>query len=161
MNPTLLIGLCIAGLAGATVYVAWRQVRPRHVFIARDLNLGTAQPYRLKTLTGQFKMKRRDGKQVIFPIPEGFAQPRIDGKGIMVEGDLNTGQLLKPAKMGKFLASHGVFLSAALGDGRIDTLVRSTKGSGLTLKHVMIGLAIVGGLVIIVIYQFAKGHGSA
>ncbi len=162
MNTLVIVACVLAALMGLTMYAAWRQLRPKHVFVARDFNLGSVQPYRLKTLSGSFKVKRRDGKQVNFPIVPGYAQPRIDGKGVFVEGDLNTGQLIRPTmNPGVFEGSHGIYNAAALADGRVDLLVRSTKGSGLTLKHVMIALAVVGGLVCVVIYQFAKGHGSA
>lgn len=160
-----MILIAIVAVAGmcAIAYLLWRQIRPRHLFLARDTQFGTIQPYKLQPsqLQGTFTVKRRDGKRVSFPMVRDFAQHRLDGKGVVIEGDLNTGQLIRPVKSGAFEGSHGIFNAAALADGRVDLLVRSTKASGITLQHILIGLAIVGGLVCIVIYQFAKGAGNA
>lgn len=146
--------------AVAIGYWWYRKNRPNHSFVGVDFGAGSVQPKRIRNLFGPFRVKKSDGTKVMFPVPQGFSHPRMDGKGTLFFGDLETGQLLKITRGGNlFEAVHGIFMEKAFADGRVQQIVASTKASGITLKHLLIGLAIVGGLVCIVIYQFAKSGG--
>lgn len=158
----LIVSLLITALLIA-VGVWWKKRNePKHVFLARDLEVGSVQPKRIKNIYGPFKVKINK-KVIHFPAPGGFGQQRMDGKGIIFEGDINTGQLIKPDAEGRtYDFAHGIFLEKALSDGRVQLITSSSKGvGGITLQHILIAVAIVGVLVVVVIYQFAKGHGAA
>lgn len=139
-----------------------RRTRPIHTFIGVDFGAQSVQPRRIKNLFGPFKVKRNDGQRVNFPVPQGYAHHRQDGKGTVFFGDLATGQLLKVTREGAlFEAAHGIFLEAAFADGRVQEVVASTKSSGLTLMHILIALGVGFALVIVIVYQFATGGGLA
>ncbi len=155
---TTTLGLIGTALILALAYWWYRRNKPIHTFVGIDFGAGSVQPRRIKNLYGPFKFKRNDGTRVNFPVPQGFSIPRQDGRGTMFLGDINTGQLLVPKREGNlFDAVHGIFMELAFADGRVSQIVASTKGTGITLQHILIGLAIVAGLVMIVIYQFATG----
>lgn len=148
----------------ALMFVGWfthRHFRPRHIFNAWDFSVPSIQPHVLRTMTGTIKVPGPNGKKVPFQPQAGFAVPRRDGKGFVFNGDLATGKLFKPGLDSEkpMEGIHPIFAEYALADGRVEAIVRSTTGGGITLKHILIGLCIVGGLVIIVIYQFAKNGG--
>lgn len=154
---TTAVFACLVAAAGAWWY---RRNRPLHTFIGLDFGANSAQPKRIGRLYGPFKVKRNDKTVVNFPVPQGFAVSRQDGRGTMFFGDLATGQLLRPTRdVSGFEAVSGIFIEKAFADGRVQQIVASTKGTGLTLQHILIGLAVVAGLVCIVIYQFAKAGG--
>lgn len=155
-NLTLIAGACILTIVVA-YYFMQRNARPKHVFIGYDLDNGTGQPYVLRTMSGQIKVKRQDGKKVAFPMDMAFGMPRQDGKGMIYMGDTSLGQLIKPTKDRGWQGIHGIFQELALADGRVQRLAAATNADGLQLKHIMIALAIVGCLVIGNIWQFAKG----
>lgn len=158
----LVVSLLITALL---LGVAWwwkKRNEPKHVFIARDLETGSAQPKRIKNIFGPFKVKIN--KQLIhFPVPHGFGAQRMDGKGLIFEGDIRTGQLIKPNSDGRsYDFAHGIFLEKALADGRVQQIAASAKGgTGITLQHILIAISIVGILVVVVIYQFARNGGIA
>lgn len=165
MNPTTILIAVISLIATAALmglgYWWYRKNQPIHNFIGVDFGAASAQPRRIKNLFGPFKFKRADKTIVNFPVPQGYSVPRMDGKGTMFFGDLNTGQLFKPTRTAEGVVldfAHGIFLEKALSDGRVQKIVESTKGlSGITLMHVMIGLVIIGVLTIANIIQFAQG----
>jgi len=166
MSNLDLVTLIVTALITACLLaVGWwwkKRNEPKHIFMARDLEAGSVQPKRIRNIYGPFKVKINK-KTVHFPIPTGFGQQRMDGKGLIFEGDINTGQLIKPDASGRtYDFAHGIFLEKALADGRVQQIAASAKGgSGITLQHVLIAVAIVGVLVIVVIYQFAKAGGVA
>lgn len=166
MNPQTIVAIVLAVIITATLaaigYWWYRKNKPIHTFIGVDFGANSVQPRRIKNLFGPFKFKRNDKTVVNFPVPQGFAVSRQDGRGTMFLGDLNTGQLfaLRRNVDGEPVMdfAHGIFLEKALSDGRVQKIVESTKGiGGITLQHLMIGLAIIGVLVIVNIYQFASG----
>lgn len=166
MDLNTLVTWIVSGLAAALVValgIWWKKRNePKHVFIARDLETGSAQPRRIKNIFGPFKVKINK-KVVHFPVPHGFGAARMDGKGYIFEGDINTGQLLKPDMSGRtYDFAHGIFLEKALADGRVQQIAASAKGgTGITLQHILIAVGIVGALVIVVIYQYARAGGVA
>lgn len=163
MNVVVLfVSLLITAALLGVGYWWKRRNEPKHVFIARDLEANSAQPRRIKNIFGPFKVKI-NGKIIHFPVPHGFGAARMDGKGFIFEGDVRTGQLLKPDVTGRtYDFAHGIFLEKALADGRVDQIAASAKGGpGLTLKHVMIVLGIIVGLLVVVIYQYARSGGIA
>jgi hypothetical protein len=160
MNIVVLVvsGLITAALLAVGVW--WKKRNePKHVFLARDLEVGSVQPKRIKNIYGPFKVKINK-KVIHFPVPTGFGQQRMDGKGLIFEGDINTGQLIKPDAEGRsYDFAHGIFLEKALSDGRVQQITASSKGiGGVTLQHVLIAVGVVGILVVVVIYQFARAH---
>lgn len=163
MIEAVAIAAVILLLAAIAIGYWWyKKNRPIHSFVGVDFGAGSIQPKRIRNLFGPFRVKKGDGTKVLFPVPQGFAHPRMDGRGTLFFGDLETGQLLKLTRNGNlFEAVHGIFMEKAFADGRVQQIVASTKASGLTLKHVLIGVAIVGVLVCIVIYQFAQSGGLA
>lgn len=166
MDAVTLITWILSGLMAALIIgVAWwwkKRNEPKHIFLARDLEVGSVMPKRIKNIFGPFKVKV-NGKVVHFPVPTGFGQQRMDGKGLIFEGDINTGQLIKPDSTGRtYDFAHGIFLEKALADGRVQQIAESAKGgTGITLQHILIAVAIVGALVVVVIYQYAKAGGVA
>lgn len=158
----LIVSLLITALLLGVAYWWKKRNEPKHVFIARDLETGSAQPRRIKNIFGPFKVKINK-KVVHFPVPHGFGAARMDGKGFIFEGDVNTGQLLKPDASGRtYDFAHGIFLENALADGRVNQIAASAKGgTGLTLQHIMIVLGIIVALLVVVIYQYAKAGGVA
>jgi hypothetical protein len=142
-------------------YWWYKRNQPVHNFIGVDFGANSAQPRRIKNLFGPFKFKRSDKTVVNFPVPQGYSVPRMDGKGTMFFGDLNTGQLFKPMRTDDGVVldfAHGIFLEKALSDGRVQKIVESTKGlNGITLTHIMIALVVIGVLVVGNIIQFAQG----
>jgi len=158
-TTTAIIASCLTVLTLVVWYLLWRQTRPRHIFNAWDFASGTVQPYVRRTLTGTIKVPGPDGKKVPFTPQAGMELHRRDGKGIVLNGDLNTGRLFRPTLSGTMEGIHPIFHEYALADGRVESVVRATTAGGITLKHILIGLCIVGGLVIVVIYQFAKNGG--
>lgn len=157
MSTALIITVtAILLLFGVGLWIMVQRGRPKHTFIAWDPGMRSAQPYKRKTQKGRIRVKGADGKLVMFPMQPEFVLNRQDGKGTVVWGDMSTGRLMRPQQDGTWVAMDGIFSEAALADGRVESLARATRGTGLTLQHIMWGLAIVGGLVCIVIYQFAK-----
>jgi hypothetical protein len=156
------VSLTITAVIMGGAYWWYRRTRPIHTFIGIDFGADSIQPRRIKNLFGPFRVKRNDGQLVYFPVPQGYANHRQDGKGTVFFGDLATGQLLKPRRDGElFEAVHGIFMEKAFADGRVEQIVASTKGHGITLQHILIAVGVVAALVIIVIYQFAKSGGIA
>lgn len=155
---SLLLTAAILGVA----YWWKRRNEPKHVFLARDLEVGSVQPKKIKNIYGPFKVKINK-KVVHFPVPTGFGQQRMDGKGLIFEGDINTGQLIKPDSSGRtYDFAHGIFLEKALADGRVQQIAASAKGgTGITLQHILMAVAVVGALVVVVIYQYARSGGIA
>lgn len=164
MDPQTLVTYLVSGLAAALIVGLgfwWkRHNEPKHVFLARDLEVGSVQPRKIKNIYGPFKVKINK-KVVLFPAPAGFGQQRMDGKGLIFEGDINTGQLIRPKPDGKtYDFANGIFVELALADGRVAQIAASAKGgSGITLQHILIAVGIVGALVVVVIYQYARAGG--
>lgn len=158
----LFVSLLVTALILAAGWWWKKRNEPKHVFLARDLEVGSVQPKKIRNIYGPFKVKINK-KVVHFPVPTGFGQQRMDGKGLIFEGDINTGQLIKPDSTGRtYDFAHGIFLEAALADGRVQQIAASAKGgTGITLQHILIAVGIVGALVVVVIYQFARGGGIA
>lgn len=157
MNPTILIGAAFVLLVGAGAYWYVHSQRPRHLFYAIDFGQETIQPYIRKTLKGNLSIPGPQGKKVQFPVDTNWSLNRQDGKGSVMFGDVATGQLVKPTPDGKWLSMDGIFLEAALVDGRVESLARSTNAGMLELKHILYAVLGVGALIILVVYQFAKG----
>lgn len=157
---SLLLTACILG-AGFWWY---KKNKPKHTFVGVDFGADTIQPKNIKNLFGPFRVKRRDGTKVQFPVPQGYASHRQDGKGTLFFGDLNTGQLFKPRRIGSDVVMdfvHGIFVELALADGRIKQIAAAQQGdTGLTLKHIMMGIGIIIALLIVVVYQYAKSAGQ-
>src|SRR5687768_5555272 len=96
----IVVSLLLTALILGVAFWWKKRNEPKHVFIARDLETGSAQPKRIKNIFGPFRV--RINKQVIhFPVPHGFGAARMDGKGFIFEGDIRTGQLLKPDTTGR------------------------------------------------------------
>lgn len=166
MDPTTLVLWIVSGLAAALLVglaVWWKKRNePKHIFLARDLEVGSVMPKRIKNIYGPFKVKV-NRKVIHFPVPAGFGQQRMDGKGLIFEGDINTGQLIRPDSTGHtYDFAHGIFVEKALADGRVLQIASHTKGnSGFKLEHVgiLVGVCII--LLIVVIYQYARFGGVA
>lgn len=166
MDATTIITWVLSGLVAAFIIgvAYWWKKRhePKHIFLARDLEVGSVQPKRIKNIFGPFKVKINK-KVVHFPVPTGFGQQRMDGKGLIFEGDINTGQLIKPDSSGhSYDFAHGIFLEKALADGRVQQIAASTKGStGFKLEHVgmLVGVCII--LLIVVVYLYSQAGGIA
>lgn len=160
---TLIVSLLITTLIVAVGYWWYRKNRPNHTFIGIDFGANSVQPRRIKNLFGPFRVKRNDGQKVNFPVPQGYAISRQDGKGTIFLGDLQTGQLLKPTRNGElFEAVHGIFMEKAFSDGRVQQIVSSTKGGiGLKLEHIAVMVGITFMAVLVAIYMYARGGGIA
>jgi hypothetical protein len=184
MDPATLIAYILGGLLtiliGGLAYWWYKKNLPIHNFIGWDFGANSAQPRRIKRLFGSFRFVRSDKSVVRFPVPEGYATPRQDGKGTMFFGDLNTGQLFKITRsrriekvsesgdptlqaeaaqweMPRLDFAHGIFSEKALSDGRVQAVVQGTrKDKGVKLEHILIVCCIIMGLIGIVIYQFSR-----
>lgn len=156
-----ILGFVLAALVLALGYWWYRKNKPIHSFIGVDFGAQSVQPRRIKNLFGPFRFKRNDKTIVRFPVPQGYAIPRQDGKGTLFFGDLSTGQLFKPirdeANRIKLQFAHGIFNEYALADGRVENVVRATKGEqGITLMHLLMGIGVIVILLIFNIYQFSR-----
>lgn len=159
MNIIAIVSTALVIVTCIVWYLLWRQTRPRHIFLAYDFATSTVQPFVRRTLTGTIKVPGPEGKKVPFAPVQGMEMHRRDGKGLVLMGDLATGRLFRPNLPNATEGIHPIFHELALADGRVQQIAAAARGDGLTLKHVLIGLAIVGGLVVVVIYQFAKAGG--
>lgn len=161
----LIVSLLLTATILGAGYWWYRRNLPKNTFVGIDFGADSVQPKNIKNLFGPFRVKRRDGTKVQFPVPAGFGIRRQDGKGTLFFGDLNTGQLFKPRREGDHLVvdfAHGIFNELALADGRVESIVRNTRGgAGITLQHIaaLIGVCII--LLIVVIYQYARAGGIA
>lgn len=167
MNTTTIVivtmlGLMAVLLIGALAYWWYKRNKPMHSFIGVDFGANSVQPKRIKNLFGPFKFKRNDKSVVTFPVPQGYAVPRQDGRGTVFFGDLSTGQLFLPKRDGESVKldfAHGIFNELALSDGRVAQIVQHTKGgAGIKMEHLLIGLVVIFGLLVFNVYQFATGH---
>lgn len=162
---TVFVSLLVTALIVGAGYWWYKRNKPKNTFIGVDFGAGSAQPRNIRNLFGPFKVKLKDGRRVSFPVPQGYGIARQDGKGTLFFGDINTGQLFKPRREGNGVVMdfvHGIFNELALADGRVEQVVRHTRGgTGLTLQHIamLVGICII--LLIVVIYQYARAGGVA
>lgn len=158
----LAVSLLITATLVILGYWWYKKNKPQHTFVGLDFGAQSVQPRKIRNLFGPFKVKRNDGQKVIFPVPQGYAVPRQDGKGTLFFGDLATGQLMKPVRNGDQMDmdfAHGIFVEKALSDGRVQLVVSSTKpATGITLQHIAIGILIIVVLLGFNIYQYAHGR---
>lgn len=142
----------------------YRKNRPLHSLLLWDFGTGSVQPRKVRNIRGPFHVKLPNKSKVEIPVPEGYASPRQDGRGLIFNADMNTGQLFKPWRGNdeavNFSFASGAYNELALADGREKRAAEATNGgAGVTLQHILIAVGVVAGLVCIVIYQFAKAGG--
>lgn len=158
MNPYTILGLTVL-IVLVGIGVVWLLRGQKNLFIAYDPDTGSMQPMRRRTMSGAIRLKRKDGKRVRVPMQPEFARPRIDGKGSVLVGNIRTGQAMMPQPDGKWVSLDGIYLELAYADDSVQKIRSGTQGGIDLLKMALYGIGTILALLVVVIYQFAKGGG--